>query len=145
MPTLGEVRGKVVLLGMNGAHGGRFATYGLAQFSDWNDGSSTYVQNEYNVPNIGAIATKRDQVRRFLDKTSAGDPTRTYVNFGSGASIFVQPRWVAGGASGVQGVDPFLLTYLNEGPDVHTPVIRTGVLVLDFPGGALVDKIIAHN
>jgi len=145
VPTLGAVRGKVVLAVMNGAHGGRTANYGLAQFAGWNDGSSAYVQDEYNVPNVGAIATKRDQVRRFLDATSAGDPGRIYVNFGSGASIFAQPQQVAGGAFGVQGVDPFLLTYLNQGPEVHTPVVRTGVLMLDFPGGGLINKIIAMN
>jgi 1-phosphatidylinositol phosphodiesterase len=145
MPALGAVRGKVVLVIVNGAHGGRFAGYGLAQFGDWNDGSSTYVQDNYNVPNIGAIATKRDQVRRFLDATSAGDPAKMYVNFGSGASAFAQPQSVAGGALGVQGVDPFLLTYLNQGADVHTPVTRTGVLMLDFPGGGLINKIISYD
>jgi 1-phosphatidylinositol phosphodiesterase len=145
VPTLGAVRGKVVLAVMNGAHGGRFANFGLAQFADWNDGSSTYVQDNYNVPNVSAIATKRDQVRRFLDATSAGDPSKMYVNFASGSSVFAQPQQVAGGALGVQGVDPFLLIYLNEGPEVHTPVVRTGVLMLDFPGGGLINKIISFN
>ncbi|GAA0794572.1 phosphatidylinositol-specific phospholipase C [Spirilliplanes yamanashiensis] len=145
VPTLGQVRGKVVLAVLNGARGGRTDQYGLAQFADWNDGSSTYVQDNYNVPNTGAIATKRDQVRRFLDRTSAGDPARLYVNFASGASLFALPYQVAGGAGGTQGVNPFLLTYLNEGPEVHTPVRRTGAVLLDFPGGALVDRILAHN
>ena len=145
MPNLGAIRGKVVLAVMNGPRGGRFANYGLAQFAGWNDGSSTYVQDQYTVPNIGAIATKRDQVRRFLDATSAGDPAAMYVNFGSGSSLFASPEQVAGGALGVQGVDPFLLVYLNEGPDVHTPVVRTGVLMLDFPGGGLINKIISYN
>jgi 1-phosphatidylinositol phosphodiesterase len=145
VPTLGAVRGKVVLAVMNGARGGRWPSYGLAQFADWNDGSSTYVQDNYNVPNVGAIATKRDQVRRFLDATSAGDPAKMYVNFASGASVFAQPQQVAGGALGVQGVDPFLLIYLNEGPEVHTPVVRTGVLMLDFPGGGLINKVISLN
>jgi 1-phosphatidylinositol phosphodiesterase len=145
MPNLGAIRGKVVLAVMNGPRGGRFANYGLAQFADWNDGSSTYVQDAYNVPNVGAIATKRDQVRRFLDVTSAGDPTKLYVNFGSGSSLFATPAQVAGGSLGVQGVNPFLLTYLNEGPDVHTPVVRAGAVMLDFPGGALINKIIAYN
>jgi len=144
-PTLGTIRGKVVLAVMNGPHGGPIEHYGLAQFADWHDGSSTYVQDEYNVPNVGAIATKRDQVRRFLDATSAGDPTKMYVNFGSGSSIFAQPQQVAGGALGVQGVDPFLLIYLNEGPEVHTPVVRTGMMMLDFPGGGLIDKIISYS
>ena len=52
---------------------------------------------------------------------------------------------VAGGAWGVQGVDPFLLIYLNEGPDVHQPVLRTGMMMLDFPGGGLINKIISVN
>ena len=145
VPALGSVRGKIVLAVMNGAHGGRYSNYGLGEFAGWNDGSSTYVQDEYNVPNIGAVATKRDQVRRFLDATSAGDPTKIYVNFGSGASIFCEPQWTAGGAFGVQGVDPFLLQYLNQGADVHTPVVRTSVLMLDFPGGSLINKIISYN
>jgi 1-phosphatidylinositol phosphodiesterase len=145
MPTLGAVRGKVVLAIMNGPQGGVIEHYGLSQFAGWHDGSSEYVQDEYNVPNVGAIATKRDQVRRFLDATSAGDPAKMFVNFASGASLFAQPQQVAGGAWGVQGVDPFLLTYLNEGPQAHTPVVRTGVLMMDFPGGGLIDKIIAFD
>jgi 1-phosphatidylinositol phosphodiesterase len=145
MPTLGDARGKVVLAIMNGPQGGPIENYGLAQFADWDDASSTYVQDEYTVSTIGAIATKRDQVRRFLDATSAGDPTKMYVNFGSGSSIFVQPQQTAGGALGVQGVDPFLLIYLNQGADVHTPVLRTGVLMLDFPGGGLIDKILTFD
>ncbi|GAA2856859.1 1-phosphatidylinositol phosphodiesterase [Actinoplanes cyaneus] len=145
MPALGQIRGKVVLAVLNGPRGGVLGHYGLGQFAGWHDGSSTYVQDEYNVPNLGAIATKRDQVRRFLDTTSAADPSLMYVNFASGASVFAQPQQVAGGAAGVQGVDPFLLTYLGEGPDVHTPVVRTGALMLDFPGGGLIDRIVSLN
>ncbi|GLY07114.1 phosphatidylinositol-specific phospholipase C [Actinoplanes sp. NBRC 101535] len=145
VPTLGAVRGKVVLAAMHGPRGGNFAGYGLSQFSGWNDGSSTYVQDNYTVSSVGAIATKRDQVRRFLDVTSAADPSLMYVNFASGSSLFAQPYQVAGGSLGVQGVNPFLLIYLNEGPEVHTPVVRTGVIMLDFPGGGLIDKIISYN
>ncbi|WP_436537326.1 phosphatidylinositol-specific phospholipase C [Actinoplanes sp. HUAS TT8] len=144
-PALGQIRGKVVLAVLNGPRGGVIEHYGLAQFAGWHDGSSTYVQDEYNVPNLGAIATKRDQVRRFLDATSAADPSLMYVNFASGAGVFAQPQSVAGGSLGVQGVNPFLLTYLNEGPEVHTPVVRTGAVMLDFPGGGLIDKILTYN
>ena len=35
--------------------------------------------------------------------------------------------------------------YLNEGPEIHTPVVRTGAMMLDFPGGALINKIISFN
>ncbi|GID31005.1 phosphatidylinositol-specific phospholipase C [Paractinoplanes brasiliensis] len=144
-PALGQIRGKVVLAVLNGPRGGVIDRYGLAQFSGWHDGSSEWVQDNYNVPNVGAIATKRDQVRRFLDATSAGDPSKMYVNFASGSSLFAQPQQVAGGALGVQGVNPFLLTYLSEGPEVHTPVTRTGMLMLDFPGGGLINKILTYN
>ena len=140
-PALGEVRGKVVLAVLHGAFGSPIERYGLSQFQDWRDGSSAYVQDNYNVPNVGAIATKRDQVRRFLDATSAGDPSKIYVNFASGSSIFAQPQNVAGGALGVQGVNPFLLTYLNEGHGIG----RTGLIMLDFPGGGLINKIISVN
>ncbi len=48
---------------------------------------------------------------------------------------------MAGGALGVQGVNPFLLTYLNEGHGIT----RTGLVMMDFPGGGLIDKIISTN
>jgi len=144
-PTLGTIRGKIVLAVMNGSRGGPISQYGLAQFADWHNGTSTYVQDYYNVPNTGAIATKRDQVRRHLDNTNSGDQSKMYVNFGSGASLFARPYQVAGGANGVQGVNPFLLIYLNQGTDVHQEVHRTGMIMLDYPGGGLINKIISFN
>ena len=140
-PTLGQVRGKVVLAVLHGAGGSPIERYGLSQFQTWRDGNSAYVQDNYNVANVGAIATKRDQVRRFLDTTSAGERDKIYVNYASGSSIFAHPQSVAGGAFGVQGVNPFLLTYLNEGHGIT----RTGLVMLDFPGGGLINKIIAVN
>jgi hypothetical protein len=144
-PDLGTIRGKIVLAIMNGAHGSPIGNYGLAQFADWHDGSSTYIQDNYNVPNTGAIATKRDQVRRHLDTTNSGDQSKMYVNFATGASILAKPFEVSGGGGGVQGVNPFLLIYLNQGPDVHLPVHRTGMVMLDYPGGGLINKIISFN
>jgi Phosphatidylinositol-specific phospholipase C, X domain len=144
-PTLGTIRGKIVLAVMNGPHGSPISNYGLAQFADWHDGTSTYVQDDYTVPNTGAIATKRDQVRRHLDNTNSGDQSKMYVNFGSGSSLFAQPYQVAGGGGGVQGVNPFLLIYLNQGTDTHAEVHRTGMMMLDYPGGGLISKIISFN
>jgi 1-phosphatidylinositol phosphodiesterase len=144
-PTLGAIRGKIVLAVLHGAHGGVVDRYGLAQFADWHDGSSTYVQDNYSVGSTGAIATKRDQVRRHLDRTNSGDPSKMYVNFTSGSSFFAHPYQVAGGGGGTQGVNPFLLTYLGEGPEVHQPVHRTGMILMDYPGGALINKIISFN
>jgi 1-phosphatidylinositol phosphodiesterase len=144
-PTLGTIRGKIVLAVLNGPRGGVMSRYGLSQFSGWTDGSSTWVQDNYNVANTGAIATKRDQVRRFLDATNSGDQSKMYVNFASGASFFAQPYQVAGGGGGTQGVNPFLMIYLGQGPDVHQEVRRTGMVLMDFPGGGLINKIISFN
>ncbi|TMW59248.1 hypothetical protein Poli38472_007393 [Pythium oligandrum] len=140
-PALKDVRGKLVLVVMNGKLGNPLNSYGLSSASDWDDASSTYVQDEYNVPNLGAIATKRDQVRRFLDKSNAGDKTKLWVNFASGASVFAQPQAVAGGALFIQGVNPFLLDYLNQGHGIT----RTSVIMMDFPGNDLISKIISKN
>lgn len=140
-PALGQVRGKVVLAVLHGAGGSPIGRYGLSQFQTWRDGSSAYVQDNYDVPNVGAIATKRDQVRRFLDATGTGEADKIYVNHASGSSIFAHPQSVAGGAFGVQGVNPFLLSYLNQGHGIT----RTGIVMLDFPGGGLINRIIAVN
>ncbi|KAJ7157648.1 1-phosphatidylinositol phosphodiesterase [Mycena crocata] len=144
-PTMGQIRSKLVLAVLNGVHGERLQQYGLAQFSGWNDGNSAWVQDNYNVPNTGAIATKRDQVRRFLDNTNSGDQNAMYVNFCSGSSLFALPYQVAGGGGGTQGVNPFLLIYLGQGTDVHAEVHRTGMMMLDFPGGVLINKILSFN
>ncbi|KAJ7673744.1 1-phosphatidylinositol phosphodiesterase [Mycena polygramma] len=145
VPNLGDVRGKIVLAVLHGAQGGRTDQYGLDQFSGWNDGDSTYVQDNYNVKNTGAIATKRDQVRRFLDGINVGDASKIYVNFCSGSSVLAFPDMVAAGALGTQGVNPFLLIYLGQGTDVHAAVHRTGVLMMDFPGGDLINKVLSFN
>lgn len=104
LPTLGQIRGRVVLMALHGPHGGRYSNYGLSQFVGWNDGNSTYVQDNYNVPEIGAIPTKRDQVRRFLDafNSPSGDSSALYVNFCSGASLLALPYQVAGGVFAIQ-------------------------------------------
>jgi 1-phosphatidylinositol phosphodiesterase len=140
-PTLGDVRGKIVLAVLNEKFGGPVGAYGLAQFGDWHNGSSTYIQDDYDVPNPGAIATKRDRVRRHLDRTNAGEADKMYVNFTSGASAFAYPYNVAGGIVGQTGVNPFLLGYLGEG----AVTTRTGMIMMDFPGGGLIDAIIAFN
>ncbi|TFK99015.1 PLC-like phosphodiesterase [Pterulicium gracile] len=146
IPRLGDVRGKAVLMVLHGNSGGPYGAFGLHHFAGWTDGSTTYVQDDYNVANTGAIATKRDKVRRFLDVTSAGDKSKIYVNFGSGSSILAHPFTIANGAApSTTGVNPFLLGYMREGPEVHAPVVRTGVMMLDFPGADLITQIINTN
>ncbi|MGW4383936.1 phosphatidylinositol-specific phospholipase C [Kitasatospora sp. NPDC004531] len=171
VPTLGAVRGKLVLTGLYGPFGGDYG-WGLKQQTSGmenNKGASLageagdckdrtdsadhtcFVQDQYDVPNMMAIASKRDYVRRHLDRQNS-DPDqdkKLYINYTSGASEFAYPYSVASGCAAQictsQGVNEFLLTYLNQTTGTHAPVVRTGVVMMDFPGGALIDKIVSYN
>jgi len=140
LPTLGEARGKIVLMVMHGAGGGRTDSYGLAQFSGWGNGDSEFVQDEFEVPNPGAIKDKANTVRAFLDKVSGAEPTNLAVNFASGSSVLALPEIVAGGLPFIEGVNENLLAKLNDGS-----VKRTSIIMMDFPGGSLINKIISMN
>ncbi len=168
VPTLGAVRGKLVLTAFYGPGGGDYA-WGLKQDSDLKNTAgvslaggdcgdrtdssdhSCFVQDQYSVPNMMAIASKRDYVRRQLDRQNS-DPDqdkKLYINYTSGASAGAYPYSVASGCAAQictsQGVNDFLLTYLNQATGTHAPVVRTGVVMMDFPGGALIDKIVGYN
>src|SRR5262245_10388617 len=58
MPTIGQVRGKIVLWAFNGRHGG-WLDYGFTQLA--ND-PSTYIQDDYNIPTLVDIAAKWNAV-----------------------------------------------------------------------------------
>lgn len=137
-PTLGEVRGKVVIGVVHQENGSPVYQFGLDQFQGWRNGSSQYVQDDYNVPVVGAIATKRDRVRRHLDATTAGEADKMYVNFTSGSGG-VFPIDVA------KNVNRFLLNYMREGEDVHPKVTRGGMVMMDFPGGGLINQLLSLN
>ncbi|GAA0536839.1 1-phosphatidylinositol phosphodiesterase [Saccharopolyspora subtropica] len=138
VPTLGEVRGKVVLAVLQNAHGGLLPGRGLGQFTadTWDE----YVQDRYEVPTVFDIDDKWFAVRDHLARTAAGDPSRMFVNFSSGSSPVAHPNTVACGAPGIRGVNDYALEHLTgQAPS------RTGVVLMDFPGAALVNAIIAAN
>ncbi|WP_029535779.1 phosphatidylinositol-specific phospholipase C [Saccharopolyspora spinosa] len=138
MPTLGQVRGKIVLASLQGAHGALYEGRGLGQFNGESWGE--YVQDEYNVPTLFDVDDKWFKVRDHLDKTVAADPGRMFLNFSSGSSPGAFPNAVACGAAGFRGVNDYALEHLT-GNDLP----RTGVIMMDFPGGELVNAIIAKN
>ncbi|KAF7314429.1 Phosphatidylinositol-specific phospholipase C domain-containing protein [Mycena kentingensis (nom. inval.)] len=140
LPTLGEARGKVIVMVVHGTFGGRVDSYGLEQFSAWNGGDSEFVQDEFEVKDPGAIEDKANTVRTFLDKVSGAEPTNLAVNFASGSSILALPEIVAGGLLGIEGVNENLLAKLNDGS-----VKRSSIIMMDFPGSALINKILSFN
>ncbi|MFP2925958.1 phosphatidylinositol-specific phospholipase C domain-containing protein [Pyxidicoccus sp. 3LG] len=129
VPTLGEVRGKIVIL--DDFAGG---TYGIP----W---SSLDLQDDWTVSTLFDIDDKWNKVRAHLERTNTGSPSTLYVNFLSGSSAGAFPYVVAGGAGAVaRGVNDYAIDYL-----VGANVQRAGVMMMDFPGAGLIDAILALN
>ncbi|MER7848138.1 hypothetical protein ABTZ03_29820 [Kitasatospora sp. NPDC096077] len=150
-PTLGQVRGKVVLNVFRNSAGNPYPGWGLNYGSS--DDYKTHVQDQYKVGTPAAITAKWGQVRDFLALTRKnGAESLPYYNFLSGTGIpFMTPSDVAGGGSTgswdptdpptyFTGVNERALNFLSTDSGE-----RTGVLMMDFPGYGLISEIIRHN
>lgn len=172
MPSLGQVRGKVVMLGFRGPGGGIYDGYGIKQPYPAGGSNGNYVQDDYEVKTITDIAPKWEKVRTHLRRTNGVwdssrpgekeltyEPNALYVNYTSGSSAGAHPFTVAGGTPSATGVNEFLYRCLRGTDDRcpefypdrddkfggRTAMERTGVLMMDFPGGGLIDEIVARN
>ncbi|MEU0481045.1 phosphatidylinositol-specific phospholipase C [Streptosporangium sp. NPDC006013] len=130
IPTLGETRGRIVILQDFGSGHG----YGPR----WN-GDRMDLQDDYQLPTLFHIPQKWNAARTQFEQAGAGAGGILYVNHLS-ASGGALPKSIAYGALGVTGMNERALTYLATGS-----VRRTGVVVADFPGPDLVNTIIARN
>ncbi|MFB7863695.1 MULTISPECIES: phosphatidylinositol-specific phospholipase C [unclassified Streptomyces] len=122
VPTLGEARGKVVLLADNG---------GLPGLR-WADGTYFDVQDDYQAEPFGKWPKVRDQFRK-----AAGQPGRFYVNFVSTAAG-LPPRWNA------DRLNPQVHSLLDgEGAGWK----GLGIVPMDYPNtrSGLVESLIRHN
>lgn len=172
-PTLGDVRGKIVLLVFRGPRGGVLNGYGIQQpYPPGPAPDPEYVQDDYEVPSISDINDKWEKVRTHLRRTNGvwdanrGEqnhhpykPDDLYVNFTSGTGSWAHPHTVAGGTPTATGVNNFLIQCLRNERDRcpefypnrpgnfggRSTMDRTGVVMMDFPGGKLIDEIIARN
>jgi 1-phosphatidylinositol phosphodiesterase len=120
VPTLKQVRGKIVILDQfsGGAYGLRWE--GLE------------IQDDYNPDSKDA---KWDKARALIESASKGEWGRMYVNFLSGYIVPFSPPDVM-----ADNINPRALAYLNEGR-----ALRTGLLMMDFPSQELIDAVIALN
>ncbi|MBB5933699.1 phosphatidylinositol-specific phospholipase C domain-containing protein [Streptomyces zagrosensis] len=135
VPTLGQVRGKVVLGSFDSAE---TDDYGLKGFNDR--------QEDNWAP--GSIGEKWGDVKDNVDKAIAGSPNDLYVTYSSGSKFpNLFPSLLAGGwwenrngvNTQVPGVNYHLMKHLN------TSAGRVGIIMTDFPGWGLVNAIIDHN
>ncbi|MFC9288043.1 phosphatidylinositol-specific phospholipase C domain-containing protein [Streptomyces sp. NPDC057052] len=172
VPTLGEVRGKVVLLGYRNTGGGIFGGYGLEQPYPSGGSNEEYVQDDFELSTISDIDDKWEKVRAHLRRTNGTwDGSRPgekdheyeqdalYLNYTSGSGAGVHPYTVAGGTPTATGVNNFLIQCLRAEkercPEFYagrddrfggrSDLDRMGVMMMDFPGGGLIDEIIARN
>ncbi len=130
VPSLGEVRGRIVILDDFG--GGAFGI-------PW---GGLNLQDDWTVSTLFDIGNKWNKVRAHLDRTNTGASSTLFVNFLSGASALAHPFSVAGGhsAMGIRGVNDYAIDHLVAG---HNQ--RAGILFMDFPGAGLIDAILALN
>lgn len=139
VPTLGAVRGKVVLFrrfsagsakGLAAASWPDDATFDIAGAADIS------VQDEYAVPTLlpWDISAKWDAVSALLDRAAGDTTARMFVNFASGASVLAFPNAVA------DRINPKLAAKLaGSFPN------RLGAVLMDFPTDALIARLIALN
>ena len=136
MPTLGQVRGHIVLTTFTGPVGEVYAGYGLTQLTTGNWGQ--YVENNWTQCDL---ASKWGLAQTNLNAASA-DASNMYTTYLSAncTPFGADPADMAGGYSGGTGENQQLLNYIDAGD-----VARTGVVLMDFPGYALVNAIIGLN
>ncbi|XP_058664626.1 1-phosphatidylinositol phosphodiesterase-like [Ammospiza nelsoni] len=121
VPTLGQVRGKIVVLEAL-AREVLGIPYEQLSISDaWN---------------VLSLEHKWARVRRHLEKAADGDPSTMYLTFCSGNGLFTCPEEVA------RFVNPRCCQHLRR--RAGQPV-RWGVVIMDFPGAGLLRLIVESN
>ena len=171
-PTLGEVRKKIVLLAdtpLLNEGPTDLTLYGL-QYGD----PTMSIQDDYSMTFIWAsMGPKWRKIEDHLEAARAGDPEKIYMNFLSG-SEWVLPFTVASGHSSPHTGDPHVwagfvhwaphylakrvcfiwctwwyyydgmneLTYKYLG---NNQTERVGIIMADFPGPGLINRVIAVN
>jgi 1-phosphatidylinositol phosphodiesterase len=150
VPTLGEVRGKIVLFRRFERKGkGIPDPLGINAHDGWeNDKSFTirdpngvviHVQDQYDVPTIFDIDKKWDHVKSLI-KRAAGE-SHWCINFTSGSSGGAYPYTVAKGAPFIEGVNKHLHEYVDD----HEG--HFGTFLMDFPEWpeSLISRVISKN
>ncbi|MER5639783.1 phosphatidylinositol-specific phospholipase C domain-containing protein [Kitasatospora sp. NPDC002227] len=135
MPVLGDARGKIVLTTFDNLS----AQYGVKSFGD-------HTEDDYDDPGINK---KYDEVRANLEQAVAAPADQTWVTYTSASGIGASPMTYAGGSGwdtthqrpAVVGVNLRLMWYLNGGGGNG----RLGIVMMDYPGWALIEDIVARN
>ncbi|OKK13066.1 phospholipase [Streptomyces sp. CB00455] len=123
LPTLGQARGKVVLLADNGGLPG--LRYG--------DGNVFDIQDDYNAEPFAKRGKIENHFRRAVQQ-----PGKLFVNYASTAA-YMPPRWNS------DRLNPQVHAFVDGGEMAGRTGL--GIVPMDFPGtrSGLVDSLIRHN
>lgn len=139
IPTIKEVRGKIVLLrrftGNKGIAPLPWADN--ATFDVVKNGGTFKIQDEYTVsPLFPLNMSKWNKIKNLLDLAQSDTSDNWYINFSSGSNIpFAAPILVA------NEINPKLLNYLDDGNFSN----RLGTFAMDFPDNMMINRIISLN
>jgi len=148
IPTLGEVRGKIVLVrrfdldsseprGLSPLTWQDDTTFDVQYAASDNQKVTFHIQDQYAVPTIlpASISAKWDAIQALLDDANGDSSDAWYINFASGSSAGAYPNAVAA------QINPQLYQYLVDGRFAS----RLGTLMLDFPDDRMIARIIDLN
>ncbi|KAM9006916.1 1-phosphatidylinositol phosphodiesterase-like [Ara ararauna] len=121
MPTLGQVRGKIVVL------------EALAQEVLGIPYEQLSISDAWNVL---SLERKWMQARRHLERAASGDPATMHLTFCSGNGLFTCPEEVA------RFVNPRCYQHLRRR---RGQPVCWGVVIMDFPGAGLLQLIVESN
>jgi 1-phosphatidylinositol phosphodiesterase len=128
--TLDQARGKFIIMSDNADFDSRGLDYG-----------SSDIQDEYNLSHNWDLYKKWLKVKNHLYKAQRGDGKTFYINYLSGASLFVRPYFVASGHITPGTSAPRLSTgvisiwYLKKAyPDFPRVSCQLGLCTIAFEG-----------
>uniref|UniRef100_A0AAZ3Q235 Phosphatidylinositol-specific phospholipase C X domain-containing protein n=1 Tax=Oncorhynchus tshawytscha TaxID=74940 RepID=A0AAZ3Q235_ONCTS len=124
MPTVGQARGKLIVLQDFGGPdlGMRYSSLDIAD--DW------------KVPTLLHVAEKWQSVHEHLETAHVGNKAYIFLTYGSGAGIFAYPNAIA------QRINARLYDYLMALMGQNR---RFGIITMDFPASPLLQMIINFN
>ncbi|MGX2997454.1 phosphatidylinositol-specific phospholipase C domain-containing protein [Streptomyces sp. JNUCC 64] len=140
VPRLSDVRGKIVLGAFDSID--RSGSYGISSFDDPDTNEDSW--------SLGDSERRWDAARANLDQAMGDGTGRMFVTYTSGSDApWASPAAFAGGYVRTYGdttitypsINFELMKYLNNG-DVNR---RVGIVMMDFPGWALIENVIARN
>lgn len=140
VPTLGQARGKVVLL--------QDFSGGVFPGSIWFGG--ILKQDQWDVSSIRSLPEKIASITAFARRVNGYGGMYLTINHLSGAGTWIRPWQVASAQTFARNGSSFVPGYTGTNYDFKNQLDqgryqRVGVVPMDFPGPSIVKKIISLN